>query len=145
MVLGAAQARWLVDSLDRSRATWKVIAADLPIGLTVPDGADVESVANGLPGAQHRVADRGRALHGGAPLLAGTGVVPGLRPVLALGPTFGPEAVSVNAPPAANTSPLDGFQHFGEVPVTRDGELTVWLRGIKGRSLWSKTLQPDRR
>ncbi|MEO6088169.1 MAG: alkaline phosphatase, partial [Umezawaea sp.] len=53
----------------------------------------------------------------------------------------GPEAVFVHAPPAANTSPLDGFQHFGEVSVDgRSGELTVWLRDSGGRSLWTETL-----
>jgi phosphodiesterase/alkaline phosphatase D-like protein len=31
-ILGARQARWLVESLDRSRATWKVIASDMPRG-----------------------------------------------------------------------------------------------------------------
>lgn len=51
----------------------------------------------------------------------------------------------VNAPPAANRTPLDGFQHFGKVEVTRDGELAVWLRDIEGTSLWSRTLQPERR
>jgi alkaline phosphatase D len=36
-ILGARQARWLVDSLAASRATWKVVANDLPLGLIVPD------------------------------------------------------------------------------------------------------------
>jgi alkaline phosphatase D len=33
--LGAAQTRWLADALSRSRATWKVVAADMPLGLVV--------------------------------------------------------------------------------------------------------------
>lgn len=38
--------------LSRSRAVWKVIAADMPLGLVVPDGAtDFEAVAQGGPGA----------------------------------------------------------------------------------------------
>ncbi|SDG18022.1 alkaline phosphatase D [Lentzea fradiae] len=45
----------------------------------------------------------------------------------------------MHAPPVANTTPLDGFQHFGEVEATRH-ELTVWLRDATGASLWSKTL-----
>ena len=51
--LGEAQLRWLKDGLQASRATWKVIAADMPIGLQVPDGKDsqgrpiFEAVANG--------------------------------------------------------------------------------------------------
>jgi alkaline phosphatase D len=35
--LGAAQARWLKAALLRSRATWKVIASDMPISIVVPD------------------------------------------------------------------------------------------------------------
>jgi alkaline phosphatase D len=34
-ILGAAQTRWLKRSLLTSRATWKVIAADMPLGLVV--------------------------------------------------------------------------------------------------------------
>lgn len=51
--LGREQVRWLLNGLLESRATWKVIAADMPIGLLVPDGKDAEgrdmfeAVANG--------------------------------------------------------------------------------------------------
>lgn len=38
----------------------------------------------------------------------------------ALDPAFGPQAGFVNAPPTANTSPLDGVRHFGEVFVDRN-------------------------
>jgi alkaline phosphatase D len=50
---GAAQIQWLKQGLLRSRATWKVIASDMPIGLLVGDGKDgqgrdkFEAVANG--------------------------------------------------------------------------------------------------
>ncbi|WP_328723003.1 alkaline phosphatase D family protein [Streptomyces sp. NBC_00247] len=51
-ILGAEQLRWLKGELSRSRAVWKVIAADMPLGLVVPDGAtDFEAVAQGDPGA----------------------------------------------------------------------------------------------
>lgn len=50
-ILGREQREWLIRELRRSRATWKVIAADLPIGLVVPDGAGQESVSNADPGA----------------------------------------------------------------------------------------------
>jgi len=50
-VLGEEQTRWLLRELERSRATWKVIAADLPIGLVVPDGAAQEGIGNGDAGA----------------------------------------------------------------------------------------------
>jgi len=49
--LGRVQVEWLKRALDASRATWKVIAADMPIGLGVPDGPGVwEAIANGNDG-----------------------------------------------------------------------------------------------
>ncbi|MCM5680028.1 alkaline phosphatase D family protein [Schlegelella sp. S2-27] len=51
--LGREQLEWLKDGLDRSRALWKVIAADMPIGLNIGDGTTAagasrwEAVANG--------------------------------------------------------------------------------------------------
>ena len=45
--LGAEQIRWLKQALLASNATWKVIAADMPIGLIVPDGELFENLANG--------------------------------------------------------------------------------------------------
>jgi alkaline phosphatase D len=46
--LGSEQIRWLKQELLASRATWKVFAADMPIGLVVPDGdsGNFEAVAN---------------------------------------------------------------------------------------------------
>jgi alkaline phosphatase D len=54
--LGREQMAWLLEGLKRSKATWKVIASDMPIGLHVPDGKDAqgrarwEAVANGVDG-----------------------------------------------------------------------------------------------
>jgi alkaline phosphatase D len=54
--MGRPQIAWLLDGLKRSKATWKVIAADMPIGVQVPDGKDAqgrdkwEAVANGDDG-----------------------------------------------------------------------------------------------
>jgi alkaline phosphatase D len=50
--LGAEQAHWLVRGLRESKATWKIIASDMPIGLVVGDGPDnppkaFEALANG--------------------------------------------------------------------------------------------------
>ncbi len=51
--LGKAQRAWLKRELKASRATWKVLAADMPIGLLVGDGKDqqgrpmFEAIANG--------------------------------------------------------------------------------------------------
>jgi phosphodiesterase/alkaline phosphatase D-like protein len=58
----------------------------------------------------------------------------------------GPQAVFVNAPPVANTSPAQGFQHFGEVEIDgKSGAFTVNLRDREGRALWSTTLEAPRR
>lgn len=48
---GAGQIAWLKASLAASRATWRVIASDMPIGLVVGDGAHYEAIANAEPGA----------------------------------------------------------------------------------------------
>jgi len=54
-ILGAQQLAWLKRELATSRATWKVIACDMPIGLIVWDNwkeqAGAEAVANGDHGA----------------------------------------------------------------------------------------------
>ncbi|MFD5859681.1 alkaline phosphatase D family protein [Streptomyces chartreusis] len=54
-ILGAKQLKWLKGELSRSRAVWKVIASDMPLGLVVPDTGDgkpnIEAVAQGDPGA----------------------------------------------------------------------------------------------
>lgn len=54
-VLGKAQLDWLKSGLKASKAVWKVIACDMPIGLCVWDKVSedqkfVEAVANGNPG-----------------------------------------------------------------------------------------------
>ncbi|MFF0483510.1 alkaline phosphatase D family protein [Streptomyces sp. NPDC004435] len=50
-ILGAEQLAWLKRELARSRAVWKVLAADMPIGLVVPDGSVAfEAIAQGDPG-----------------------------------------------------------------------------------------------
>jgi alkaline phosphatase D len=51
-LMGAAQLAWLKERLLASRATWKVMASDLPIGVVVPDRPNFfEAVANDDPGA----------------------------------------------------------------------------------------------
>ncbi|MEU0468157.1 MULTISPECIES: alkaline phosphatase [unclassified Amycolatopsis] len=181
-ILGEKQAKWLVDGLSRSRATWKIVQADLPIGLAVPDGSTgIEGVANNLPGAPagreseiawvlRELAKRKvrntvwltadvhyTAAHHYSPDRAAVQdfdpfweFVSGPLHAGAFGPntldpTFGPQAVFVHAPPAANTSPMAGFQHFGEINIDgRSGELRVDLRDGTGASLWSTTLEPQR-
>ncbi len=46
--LGDRQVRWLADALARSKATWKVVAADMPLGVTVAhQPGRHEAAANG--------------------------------------------------------------------------------------------------
>ncbi len=46
--LGEEQLAWIKRELKQSKAVWKVIASDMPIGLVVADGADkFENLANG--------------------------------------------------------------------------------------------------
>lgn len=54
--LGAAQLQWLKQTLERSRATWKIIAENQPLGLVITDGThggvkhfDAWSNGNGPP------------------------------------------------------------------------------------------------
>ncbi|MGW0232199.1 alkaline phosphatase D family protein [Actinopolymorpha singaporensis] len=182
-VLGWRQLRWLTDGLLGSRATWKVVANDLPLGLVVPDDATaIEGVAQGDPGAP-----KGRELEI-ATLLSALRrqqvdnvvwltadvhytaahhyspdratftdfspfweFVSGPLNAGAFGPnrldaTFGPEAVYVHAPPRQGASPMEGWQHFGEVEIAGDsGELTVRLRDQEANVLYARTLTPGRR
>lgn len=49
--MGKDQVEWIKKTLSASKATWKVIAADMPIGLLVRDGkTDFENLANGDDG-----------------------------------------------------------------------------------------------
>ncbi|WP_426996773.1 alkaline phosphatase D family protein [Pseudarthrobacter sp. N5] len=51
-ILGQEQVDWLISEVRNSQATWKVIAADLPLGIIVPDGpVNQESVSNRDNGA----------------------------------------------------------------------------------------------
>ncbi|MFL6127276.1 alkaline phosphatase D family protein, partial [Actinophytocola sp.] len=180
-ILGTTQAEWLRRELAASRATWKVIAADMPLSLVVPDATRIEAVAQGDDGAplgrelqlagvlssikRHRVRNvvwittdvHYTAAHYYDPEKAAfqdfdpfwefvSGPLnAGAFGPNALDPTFGPRQVFAHTPPAANASPLAGFQHFGEVNVDGgSGVLTVDLRTGQGVSLWSKTLVPQR-
>ncbi|MGH3243368.1 MAG: alkaline phosphatase D family protein [Spirillospora sp.] len=181
-ILGAEQSAWLKRELRRSNATWKVMAADLPIGLIVPDGgAAQEGVAqgdNGAPlGREREIADllsyarRHRvrnmvwltadvhytAAHYYDPSKAAFSefdpfweFVSGPLNAGAFGPnklegTFGPQLKFVQSPPQANTSPADGYQFFGDVEIDAHTEaLTVHLRDLDGKSLYSQSLTPHR-
>jgi len=182
-MLGAEQREWLIRGLRESRATWKIIANDLPLGLVVPDAPGTfEGVAQGDNGAP-----KGRELEFAQVLQSAhrhgvTGIVfltadvhytaaqhydpsrasiqdftpfwefvSGPAHAGAFGPnamdgTFGPQTAFVHAPPAANTSPALGYQHFGEVNIdAHSGALTVDLRDRDGVSLWSVKLDAPHR
>ena len=97
--LGPAQVAWLKRELAASRATWKVIAADLPIGADelrrgragrrpaarARTGDRRPAVVHQACGrAQHGVDHRRHALHGGALLRSEPRGVPGFRAVLGI-------------------------------------------------------------
>ncbi|MFC3491880.1 alkaline phosphatase D family protein [Glycomyces rhizosphaerae] len=179
-ILGAAQLAWLKRELRRSNATWKAIAADLPIGLIVGDGTGAqEGVSNGTGGApggrETEIANllsycksegvrnmvwltadvHYTAAHHYSPeratfqdfdpfweFVSGPLNAGGFGPNR-LDATFGPEAVFVKAPPAANTSPAQGYQFFGEVDIDAETEtFTVSLKDLDGAVLFSKALEP---
>ncbi|HWI85760.1 MAG TPA: alkaline phosphatase D family protein [Sphingomonas sp.] len=56
-IMEADQVTWLKRALRASTATWKLIASDMPLSLTVPDlnkdvaAGGIEAIANGRPGA----------------------------------------------------------------------------------------------
>ena len=60
-ILGAAQMTWLKRELAASRATWKVIASDMPIGLIVWDNSAESNGAEAIANGDHGPA-RGREL-----------------------------------------------------------------------------------
>ena len=178
-LLGVAQTAWLKRELAASRATWKVIANDLPLGLVVPDGANFEAAAQGdggLPlGREREIAEvlahiKHRRVTGTVWLTADVHYtsahfydptkaifqdfepfwefVTGPLNAGAFGPnaldgTFGPQVRFQRTPPAANTSPADGFQFFGEVDIDgRTAALTVRLRDLDGAVLFTAELPP---
>src|SRR6185312_2241123 len=67
----------------------------------------------------------------------------GAFPVSPVDGTFGAAYEFVHAPTAPNTSPAQGFQHFGEVSIDGDSRtLTVNLCDSTGATLWSKQILP---
>ena len=106
--LGPDQLAWLKRGLLNSRATWKVIASDMPLSIIVYDdaankkGSEAIAQGDGPPRGreleiadllrfikiagdrQHRVADGRRALRGGALLQSQQGAISGFRAVLGI-------------------------------------------------------------
>jgi phosphodiesterase/alkaline phosphatase D-like protein len=93
---------------------WKVIAADMPLGLNVGDG----STAEGLP-RWEAVATARECRH------------------------VRPERPRRDVRTATRVLQGAGLQFFGEVNIqSHSADLTVDLRDINGMSVFSKTLQP---
>ncbi|MEP9385125.1 alkaline phosphatase D family protein [Nocardioides cheoyonin] len=181
-ILGSEQTEWFLKEIKRSTATWKVVANDLPLGLVVADGSNIEAVANGDSGAP---LGREIALSKILTELKRAGIrnhvwltadvhytaahhyhpdravyqdfdpfwefVSGPLNAGAFGPnaldaTFGPEEVFVAAPDRQSASPLEGYQFFGQVDIdARTQQLTVTLKDVDGKALFTKTLDPERR
>jgi alkaline phosphatase D len=84
--MGSAQTAWLKQELATSKAVWKVIAADMPLGLNVPDGKDAQgrsaSLSEAAQHTEHGLADGRRPLHGRSLLQSRKGAIPGLPAVL---------------------------------------------------------------
>ena len=180
-ILGATQLQWLKRELAASDATWKVIAADLPIGLISEDAV---ALGDGPPQRrEHEIADLlsflkrvgvknaiwltadmhytaahyydpNRAVFQdfdpfwefvSGPLHAGTWG-PGK-----LDNTFGPTArfeKGCSAEQGENLAPCFGLQFFGRVDIEGpSGIMTVTLKDVDDRSLWSVEIapQPDAR
>ncbi|TFV42660.1 alkaline phosphatase [Bradyrhizobium frederickii] len=176
-IFGAEQLVWLKRELAASRATWKVIAADLPIGLI---SLDAVALGDGPPDRrEHEIADLlGSVKRAGVrnivwltadmhytaahhydpnraqfqefepfwefvsgPLHAGT-----WGPA-ELDNTFGPIAMYQNGCSAAqgeNLAPCFGLQFFGRVDIDgRSGVMTVTLKDVDNRSLWSVDIAPQ--
>ncbi|HKY85855.1 MAG TPA: alkaline phosphatase D family protein [Pseudorhodoplanes sp.] len=178
-ILGAAQTAWLKRSLTQSNAIWKVIAADLPIGLISEDAI---AQGDGAPlGREFEIAgilsfikhagisntvwitadmhyaaahyyDPNRAVFQdfdpfwefvSGPIHAGTWAPADLDN------TFGPKAVFAKGctpEQGENLAPCFGLQFFGHVAIDDATEvMTVTLKDVEDRELWSTRIEPKRR
>jgi alkaline phosphatase D len=184
--LGPDQLAWLKRSLLNSRATWKVIAADMPISLLVVYDIDrnwgVEAVAQGDHGpprgreleiadllafvkrahirntlwltadvhytAAHYYDPNKAAFQDFEPFweFVSGPIHAGTFGPNALDGTFGPQLVYVKAPSkeqGSNLPPSFGLQFFGHVAIDGPSEvMTVTLKDVDDRSLWSTRLEP---
>jgi alkaline phosphatase D len=175
-ILGSAQLAWLKRELAASDATWKIIAADLPIGLISEDAialgdgppqrreCEIAELLSFMKRAgirntvwltadMHYMAahhyDPSRAVFQkfepfwefvSGPLHAGTWA-PG-----ELDNTFGPKAMfqkGCSAEQGENLAPCFGPQFFGRVDIDgRSGVMTVTLKDVDNRALWSVDIEP---
>lgn len=108
--LGAEQLDWLKRELQASAATWKVIAADMPIGLVRRDGPGAfEAIANGSGpplGREHEIAD-----------LLSTLKAHGVKNTVWLTADVHYTAAHYYDPAKARISDFDGFWEFVSGPL----------------------------
>jgi alkaline phosphatase D len=178
-LLGPTQIAWLKRALANSRATWKVIAADLPIGLISDDAI---ARGNGPPrGRESELAellsfimharvnntvwitadmhytaahyyDPNQAIFQdfepfwefvSGPIHAGT------WGPSELDDTFGPRVIYQNGSSreqGENLAPCFGLQFFGHVHIDGRSEvMTVTLKDVESRDLWSTAIAPSPR
>lgn len=176
-LLGPTQLAWLKRELVRSPAVWKVIAADLPLGVV---SADAIAQGDGPPcGRETEIAGLLSFIkHAGVvntvwitadmhytaahyydpnhavfqdfepfwefisgPIHAGTWT-PGR-----LDNTFGPQlmfAQGCSTGQPDNLAPCFGRQFFGHVAIDgATGVMTVTLKDVNDRALWSKAIEPQ--
>ncbi len=154
-ILGSAQLAWLKRELAASSATWKVIAADLPIGvisedaIALGDGPPERRVTADMHYTAAHHYDPNRAVFQdfepfwefvSGPLHAGTWA-PG-----ELDNTFGPKAMfqkGCTAEQGENLAPCFGLQFFGRVDIDGRSEvMTVTLKDVDNQDLWSVDIGP---
>jgi alkaline phosphatase D len=170
-ILGSVQLAWLKRELAGSSATWKVIAADLPIGLISEDAialGDGECEIADLLSFMKRAGVRNTvwltadmhytAAHHYDPNRA---VFQDFEPFweFVSGPlhagtwapgeldnTFGPRAMfqkGCGAEQGENLAPCFGLQFFGRVDIDgQSGIMTVTLKDVGDRALWSVDIEP---
>jgi alkaline phosphatase D len=184
-LFGPQQIAWLKRELQASRAVWKVIAADQPLGLIIYEdfvqktGAEGIGLVDGPPlGRELELADllafikragvrntvwvtadvHYTAAHYYDPNKA---VFQDFEPFWefvsgpihagCFGPaeldnTFGPQLIYVKAPPlelGQGLSPATSYQFFGHVAIDgASGVMTVTLKDVDDRALWSTRIEP---
>jgi alkaline phosphatase D len=164
--LGPDQLAWLKRALLNSRATWKVIASDMPLSIIVYDDAPNKKASEAV--AQGDGPPRGRELEIAELLrfIKASGIVNTVwltadvhyaaahyyNPNKAQFQDFDPFWEFISGPLHAgtfgpneldNTFGPDGMQFFGHVKIDgASGRMTVTLRDRADVALWSITLEP---
>jgi alkaline phosphatase D len=184
-LFGPQQVAWLKRELQNSRAVWKVIAADQPLGLIIHEdfvrkwGAEGIGLIDGPPlGRELELADllafikragvrntvwvtadvHYTAAHYYDPdkavfqdfepfweFVSGP-IHAGCFGPAGLDNTFGPQLIYVKAPPpelGQGLSPATSYQFFGHVAIDgASGVMTVTLKDVDDRALWSTRIEP---